>query len=66
MCIRDRTITDTYWVKAPNSTLTYDEVRFKTNDFAEVALNGEPSGFNLPFQHTPELTNCLLYTSRCV
>ena len=57
LAVHAATITDTYWVKAPNSTLTYDEVRFKTNDFAEVALNGDPSGFNLPFQHTPELTN---------
>ena len=57
LAVHAATITDTYWVKPPDSKLTYDEVRFKTNDFAEVALNGDSSGFNLPFQHTPELTN---------
>jgi len=57
LAVHAATITDTYWAKSPGSKLTYDEVRFKANDFAEVALNGDSSGFNLPFQHTPELTN---------
>ena len=57
LAVHAATITDTYWVKPLNSKLTYEEVRFKSNDFAEVALNGDSSGFNIPFQHTPELTN---------
>ena len=37
LAVHAATITDTYWVKSPDSKLTYDEVRFKANDFAEVA-----------------------------
>lgn len=57
LAVHAATITDTYWIKPLDSQLTYEKVRFKTDDFAEVALNGDSSGFNLPFIHTPELTN---------
>lgn len=57
LAVHAATITDTYWIKPPDSQLTYEKVRFKKDDFAEAALNGDSSGFNLPFVHTPELTN---------
>ena len=51
------TITDTYWVKEPHSPLTYEDVRFKTNLFDNLALTGDPNSFNQKPSRTPELTN---------
>lgn len=51
------TIADTYWVKEPNSPLTYEDVRFKTNLFDNLALTGDPNSFNQKPSRTPELTN---------
>ncbi len=60
---RAATITDDYWIKEKNSTLTYSDVRFKENIFADVALVGDTNSFNKCFSDkelssgTPELTN---------
>lgn len=51
------TITDTYWVKSPDSPLSYDDVRFKENYFDTLALRGDPDSFNRKPSRTPELTN---------
>lgn len=51
------TITDTYWMKPTDSSLTYDEVRFKENLFDMLALKGDINSFNQKPSRTPELTN---------
>jgi hypothetical protein len=59
--VKAATITDTYWIKPEGSGLTYDDVRFKENMFAGLALYGDPDSFNNWHgngnAHTPELTN---------
>lgn len=57
------TITDNYWVKSENDNLTYDEVSFKENYFADIALMGSAKSYNRELTHkellskTPELTS---------
>ncbi len=55
------TITDNYWVKPIDSTLTYDDVKFSDDYFAGLALNGNYDSFNKAASskrsRTPELTN---------
>ena len=51
------TITDTYWVKPKNSSLTWDDVRFRENYFSSLALRGDLSAFSHHPSRTPELTN---------
>lgn len=55
------TITDTYWVKEIGSSLTYEDVRFKDDFFAELALSGGYDNFNNASnsknKRTPEITN---------
>ena len=51
------TITDTYWFCPEDETLCYDDVRFRENHFAALALRGSPDAFNQPYSRTPELTN---------
>lgn len=51
------TITDTYWFLVDNEDLSYEDVRFRENLFASLALRGDPNAFNLPYSTTPELTN---------
>lgn len=52
-------ITDTYWVCPDDSNLTYKDIKFKKNDYADVALKTNVNVFNNPSanKHTPELTN---------
>ena len=50
-------ITDNYWVRSEGSELTWDDVRFKENDFADLALKGSLSDFSKKPSRTPELTN---------
>lgn len=40
------TITDNYWVKSENDSLTYNEVSFKENYFADIALVGSVRSYN--------------------
>jgi len=51
------TITDTYWFCPEGEGLAYADVRFRENQFAALALKGDPDSFNKPYSHTPELTN---------
>ena len=51
------TITDNYWFKSESDNLCYEDVRFKDNIFADLALRGDPDSFNHEPQRTPELTN---------
>lgn len=57
------TITDNYWVRSERESLTYDEVSFKENYFAEIALTGSAKSYNRELtpkelsSKTPELTN---------
>ncbi|MDR3314300.1 MAG: hypothetical protein LBS96_07590 [Oscillospiraceae bacterium] len=51
------TITDAYWFCAAGEALTFADVQFRENQFAALALRGDPDGFNQPYSHTPELTN---------
>lgn len=51
------TITDSYWIRPENSSLTWDQVRFKENEFADLALTGDLAAFSKHPSRTPELTN---------
>lgn len=57
------TITDNYWVLRSEESLTYDQVRFSEDSFAEVALTGSFSSFSKQYSDrelssgSPELTN---------
>lgn len=55
------TITDAYWVKPVDSPLTYLDVKFDSDLFSNLALNGTYDSFNRAANSksskTPELTN---------
>ena len=55
------TITDSYWIKPLDSELTYSDVRFDSDYFSNLALNGTYDSFNRvansKTSKTPELTN---------
>ncbi len=55
------TITDNYWIKPPDSELSYNDVRFTSDYFARLALKGSYASFNRTanskHRKTPELTN---------
>ena len=55
------TITDNYWIKPLDSELTYKDVRFDNDYFANLALRGGYDSFNKAanskHHRTPELTN---------
>lgn len=51
------TITDNYWIRPKDSTLTWKDVQFVSNDFADLALTGKLSDFSKKPSRTPELTN---------
>ncbi len=57
------TITDNYWIRETGSTLAYDDVKFRENIFADIALIGNTQSFSREFSKeqlsskTPELTN---------
>lgn len=55
------TITDNYWIKPIDSELTYNDIRFSDDYFADLALKGDYSSFNnaanSKSDKTPELTN---------
>lgn len=56
-------IIDHYWVLRDDEALTYDQVRFSDDSFAEVALTGSLSGYSKQYSNieiasvSPELTN---------
>lgn len=51
------TITDNFWIRPESSTLTWNDVRFRENNFADLALKGSLSEFSKKPSRTPELTN---------
>lgn len=58
------TITDDYWVKTDaQENLTYEQVRYSENSFAEIALTGSFDSYSRQYSEeeiargTPELTN---------
>lgn len=55
------TITDNYWVKPIDSSLTYEDVKFEDDYFSNLALKGNYDSFNKVANSkrskTPELTN---------
>lgn len=61
--VHGATITDNYWVKQDGENLTYGQVRFSEDSFAEVALTGSFSSYSRQYEKaqiaagTPELTN---------
>lgn len=57
LSVNAASVTDTYWLKEQNSLLTYQEIRFKNDDLARVALLGSSAGIQKPNRHTAELTN---------
>lgn len=61
LSVNAATITDNYWIKPLNSYLTYVDVRFDNDYFANLALTGNYDSFNRAAtgktSKTPELTN---------
>lgn len=57
MSVNAAMITDTYWIKDADSNLSWDNVRFQGNDFADIALLGAFSDFGKDPSRTPEITN---------
>ncbi len=59
--VNGATITDNYWIKPPDSDLTYEQIRFDNDYFAQLALKGTYDSFNRAanskHSKTPELTN---------
>lgn len=57
------TITDNYWICREGETLTYQDIRFSEDTFAEVALTGSFSSYSRQYReeqlrgNSPELTN---------
>lgn len=56
------TITDNYWIQREGETLGYEEIRFREDTFAELALTGSFSSYSREYENaglaaTPELTN---------
>ena len=60
LSVNAATITDNYWIKPINSDLTYADVRFDNDYFANLALTGNYDSFNRvansKTSKTPEFT----------
>lgn len=57
LSVHGLTITDNYWVREKNSTITYKDIRFNTDIFSDLALYGDPNAFSLDKVLSPEITN---------
>mgnify|MGYP000495996158 CR=1 FL=1 len=57
LAVNAATVTDRYWFKPEGSSAVYEDIRFKENYFAELALRGDPDSFSNRPSRTPELTN---------
>lgn len=59
--VNGATITDNYWIKPIDSTLTYAQIKFDNDYFSRLALKGNYDSFNRAanskHSKTPELTN---------
>lgn len=45
LSVNAATITDTYWIKKESLDLSYDDIKFKENPFADLALKGDINSF---------------------
>lgn len=50
-------ITDNFWVKGENDSRTYEDIKFKTDDFFALALYRDTDCMDKEPTRTPELTN---------
>lgn len=61
LSVNAATVTDNYWIKPPDSDLSYADIRFSDDYFAGLALKGSYQSFNKAanskHSNTPELTN---------
>lgn len=57
LAVNAATVTDRYWFRPEGSAAVYEDIRFKENYFAELALRGDPDSFSNRPSRTPELTN---------
>lgn len=61
LAVRASCITDNYWIKLTGDSFNYDDIRFKTDVYSDLALSGDLDVFsqhlNKFSSHTPELTN---------
>lgn len=44
MAVRAACITDNYWIKLDTDTLTYEDIRFKTDTYSDPCLSGRFGG----------------------
>ena len=57
LAVNAAAVTDRYWFRPEGSAAAYEDIRFKENCFAELALWGDPDSFSRKPSRTPELTN---------
>ncbi len=57
LAVNAANVTDNYWFRPEGSSARYEDVRFRENWFADLALKGDPDGFSRRPSRTPELTN---------
>lgn len=50
------TVTDNYWFKAKGSKLKYDDIKFDSDAYSEIALNGKVLIYNKRSRLSPQLT----------
>ena len=59
--VNGATITDNYWIRPINSLIKYQDIKFSSDYFSSLALNGDFNNFvevdNKKDSRTPELTN---------
>lgn len=59
--VNGTTITDNYWIRPINSLIKYQDIKFSSDYFSSLALNGDFNNFveadNKKDSRTPELTN---------
>ena len=57
LSVNAASVTDTYWLKEAGSDLTYEQIRFKSDDLARVALLGSSAGVHNPVKQSAEITS---------
>ena len=59
--VNGATITDNYWIRPINSLIKYQDIKFSSDYFSSLALNGDFNNFVEPYNNKdyrkPELTN---------
>ena len=51
------TVTDNYWFRPDNESISWNDVRFSNNPYDMMALKGEQYAYSIQPSRTPELTN---------